>query len=176
MGAWAVQTFGRKKRRELLGASDGDILGINSRPVVVDTHENLIALVALTSPVLIGTWAKVQKHAVWVLAQTLSAATSLLRLSHPLLFTVPMYFPNFINSSTFLEFQVHPTVQAIYFSPSTFHTFTAASAPADAILEPPAIHATPFTPSLWAFLSSSQSPGLAKFQMKMLVSSDPLTT
>lgn len=73
---------------------------------------------------------------------------------------------------------VHPLIEANYthFRPSSFHTFTAASAPADAIFELPSIHATPLTPSLWAFLTSSQSPGLAKLQTKMLVSNDPLTT
>lgn len=42
----------------------------------------------------------------------------------------------------------HGWILNYYFNPSTFHTFTAASAPADAILVPCAIQATPLTPSL----------------------------
>jgi hypothetical protein len=59
LGCGWIQTFGRNKRRELLGASDGDIdiLDVVSRPRVVHAHsETLMAgacnFVTLTSPVL----------------------------------------------------------------------------------------------------------------------------
>lgn len=77
VGCGWIQTFGRNKRRELLGASDGDIdiLDIVSRPGVVHAHsENLMAgacnLVTLTSPVLTCLGKDAEK-ALWVqLAET----------------------------------------------------------------------------------------------------------
>lgn len=50
-----------------------------------------------------------------------------------------------------IQFNYHTILSLsclIYFRPSTFQTFTAASAPAEATLDDPAIHATPVTPSL----------------------------
>lgn len=50
-----------------------------------------------------------------------------------------------------IQFNYHTILRLpclIYFRPSTFQTFTAASAPAEATLDDPAIHATPVTPSL----------------------------